>query len=67
MTGPPAYYRPGGLISSPSVSPGNIAHEALHNLGRTDGQLQISFFGKEDPYDTTNITQALKDNGCVPK
>ena len=60
------YYRPGGLLSSGGINEGTVEHEAVHNLTKkTDTQLQALFGITINPYDTTNITQALKDHHCA--
>jgi RHS repeat-associated protein len=61
-----AYYRSGSWIfSASSVSPGNIGHESIHNLyGTRDIPLQRQL-GLPAGGASSNISQALIDNGCT--
>lgn len=47
-----------------SVNPSTILHEALHNLGKSDGQIQDAWKLPKDQ-GTDNITKKLIDSGCV--
>jgi len=44
---------------------GTQFHEGLHGLGRSDRQMQLALFGKEDPSDTNNISRRLAED-CFP-
>jgi hypothetical protein len=64
LGGHDVYYRPGGPFSTQSVQPGRILHEALHNLGKTDEDIQGAW-GLPTGGSTNNITQSLIQAGCV--
>lgn len=64
LKGPDVYYRPGHIFGTPSMKPSHIAHEALHNLGKIDEQIQIAW-GLSTTGGTDNISQMLRDKHCV--
>jgi hypothetical protein len=65
LGGPEVYYRPGGIFSTQSVKPSRVAHEALHNLGKTDEEIQRAWGLPTSGQGTDNISQMLKDKKCV--
>jgi hypothetical protein len=64
LNGPNAYFRAGSVFGTSSVSEGTILHETLHNLGKTDGEIQDAW-GLASSGGTSNITDELKEKGCV--
>jgi hypothetical protein len=60
LGGPDAYYRPGGLFRTKSVNPSTILHETMHNLGKTDEQIQDAWRLPKDQ-GTKNISDKLKE------
>lgn len=69
ITSDTVYFHQGGFLSglfgNGYIQEGTIEHEALHNyLQIGDPALQAQLGFKPNPNDTTNITQALKDNHC---
>ncbi len=65
LNGPDTYYRKGGWFGMGSTKPGNIFHETLHNLGKTDSQIQAAWGLPVNQYNTQNITDLLQQKGCV--
>jgi hypothetical protein len=66
LNGSDVYYRKGGFWFFPnlSINSGTLGHEALHNIGMVDSQVQSLFGVALNPNDTSNITKALEEHDC---
>jgi hypothetical protein len=65
LGGSDVYYRPGGWFSPAGYSLENIFHETLHNLGKTDPQIQSAWVLPVDQSNTKNISDLLVKKKCV--
>ena len=70
LNGTDVYFRSGGFLSglfgNRNIGESTIEHEGLHNfLKLYDPELQTRLGAPQNPYDTTNINQELKDHHCT--